>query len=132
MASKKANINSEIEKMKEQYNTIIGENGNKLSGGQKQRISIARAFLKNAPILLLDEPTSSIDIESENKIQKALTDISKSKTVIVIAHRLNTIKNADRIVVLSAGKIVGDGKHEELLKKCDTYKRLYEKELSEK
>ena len=99
----------------EKYKTIIGENGVRLSGGQKQRLSIARAILKNSPIILLDEATSSLDTDSEEKVQNAIFNLTKNKTTLVIAHRLSTIKKADSIIVMKDGNIVGTGKHDELL-----------------
>ena len=119
-----------IEKLPESYNTIIGENGIKLSGGEKQRISIARAFLKNSPIILLDEATSSLDAESEEKVQNAIINLTKNKTTLVIAHRLSTIVRADRIFVLNQGKIADKGTHNELLKNSMIYKNLYSKQLT--
>ena len=119
-----------IEKLSNSYETIIGENGIKLSGGQKQRISIARAFLKNSPIILLDEATSSLDAESEEKVQSAVLNLTKNKTTLVIAHRLSTIIRADKIFVMNQGKIVDTGTHTELLKKSPIYKSLYSKQLS--
>ena len=113
-----------IESLPESYNTIIGENGIRLSGGQKQRISIARAVLKNSPIILLDEATSSLDSESEEKVQNAITNLTKNKTTLVIAHRLSTIIRADKIFVLNQGKIVDMGTHNELLKNSILYKNL--------
>jgi len=113
-----------IERLPEGYNTIIGERGLKLSGGQRQRIAIARAILKNPPLLILDEATSSLDTTSEALVQKALEQLTKNRTTIVIAHRLSTIKNADRIVVIEDGQIRDIGTHEELLSKCGTYSRL--------
>ena len=118
-----------IDKMPLKYDTIIGENGIRLSGGQKQRISIARAILKKSPIILLDEATSSLDAESEEVVQNAITNLTKNKTTIVIAHRLSTIHNADKIFVLKNGELIDSGNHEELIKKCDEYKSLYEKQL---
>ena len=118
-----------INKMPQKYDTIIGENGIRLSGGQKQRISIARAILKKSPIILLDEATSSLDAESEEIVQSAITNLTKNKTTIVIAHRLSTIHNADKIFVLKNGELIDSGNHEELIKKCDEYKSLYEKQL---
>ena len=118
-----------IDKMPQKYDTIIGENGIRLSGGQKQRISIARAILKKSPIILLDEATSSLDAESEEVVQNAITNLTKNKTTIVIAHRLSTIHNADKIFVLKNGELIDSGNHEELIKKCNEYKSLYEKQL---
>ena len=113
----------------EKYKTIIGENGVRLSGGQKQRLSIARAIIKNAPIILLDEATSSLDAESEEKVQNAIFNLTKNKTTLVIAHRLSTIKRADKIIVMKNGNIVGSGKHDELLKKSKDYENLYSKQV---
>ena len=119
-----------IEKLSQGYKTLIGENGVRLSGGQKQRISIARAVLKNSPIILLDEATSSLDAESEEKVQNAIINLTKNKTTLVIAHRLSTIMRADKIIVINQGKIVDIGTHNELLKNSMTYKNLYNKQLS--
>jgi len=118
-----------IEKLPNQYETLIGENGIRLSGGQKQRLSIARAILKESPIILLDEATSSLDAESEEVVQNAILNLTKNKTTLVIAHRLSTIHNADKIFVLKNGTIIDTGKHEYLIKNCDEYKSLYEKQL---
>jgi subfamily B ATP-binding cassette protein MsbA len=107
------------------YDTVIGEQGVKLSGGERQRISIARALLKNAPILILDEATSSLDSESEIEVQKALEYLMEGRTTLVIAHRLSTIRKANRIVVISSGEIVEVGTHEELMEKEGEYKKLY-------
>ncbi|ADL52198.1 ABC transporter ATP-binding protein [Clostridium cellulovorans] len=131
-ASTAANAHEFIEKLPEGYNSIIGERGNSLSGGQKQRIAIARAILKDSPILLLDEPTSALDTHSEILVQESLERITKNKTVIVIAHRLSTIKKADEIIVLDKGKIVGRGTHQELLEKSDLYRQLYKGQINEK
>jgi len=119
-----------IENLPASYETMIGENGIRLSGGQKQRISIARAVLKNSPIILLDEATSSLDSESEEKVQNAITNLTKNKTTLVIAHRLSTIIRADKIFVLNQGKIADIGTHNELLKNSILYKNLYSKQLS--
>ena len=112
------------------FNTVVGESGTKLSGGQKQRISIARAFLKNAPIILLDEATSSLDTESEKKIQLALDNLIKGKTTIIVAHRLSTIVDADEIIALHNGQIVEKGKHEDLINKGGIYSKLYNENLN--
>ena len=119
-----------IEDLPQGYDTMIGENGIRLSGGQKQRISIARAVLKNSPIILLDEATSSLDAESEQKVQNAIINLTKNKTTIVIAHRLSTIIRADKIFVLNQGEVVDIGTHNELLKNSMIYKNLYSKQLS--
>jgi subfamily B ATP-binding cassette protein MsbA len=118
-----------IEKLPNKYETIIGENGVKLSGGQKQRLSIARAILKNASIILLDEATSSLDSESEAVIQKAIENLTKNKTTIIIAHRLSTVMNCDKILVFENGNIVEEGKHEFLVNNSNIYKKLYEKQI---
>ena len=116
-------------KLPKKHETLIGENGVRLSGGEKQRLSIARAMLKKSPIILLDEATSSLDAETENKIQIAIKELTKNKTTIVIAHRLSTILNANRIYVIHDGKILENGDHKTLLKISDTYKNFYEKQL---
>jgi len=118
-----------VEKLPQGYSTIIGENGVRLSGGQKQRISIARAILKKSPIILLDEATSSLDTESEEIVQKAISNLTKNKTTLVIAHRLSTIHNADKIFVMKNGKVVDSGNHSFLIKNCEEYKSLYQKQL---
>ena len=118
-----------IEKLPNKYETVIGENGIKLSGGQKQRLSIARAILKDSPIILLDEATSSLDSESEAVIQKAIENLTKNKTTIIIAHRLSTIMNCDKILVFDNGQIVDEGSHEFLVKNSSIYKNLYEKQV---
>jgi len=118
-----------IEKLPEKYETIIGENGVRLSGGQKQRISIARAILKNAPIILLDEATSSLDSESEKVIHDAIENLTKNKTTIIIAHRLATIKNCNKIFLFDKGKIVDSGSHNELIDRSKIYNSLYEKQI---
>lgn len=103
------------------YGTVIGEGGATLSGGEKQRISIARAILKDAPIIILDEATSSVDPENENLLMGAIAELTKNKTVIMIAHRLKTVRNADQILVLSGGHIVQTGKHEDLIRQPGIY-----------
>ena len=118
-----------IEKLPNKYETIIGENGTRLSGGEKQRLSIARAMLKKSQIILLDEATSSLDAETENKIQVAINFLTKNRTTIVIAHRLSTILNSDKIYVIDSGKVAGEGTHDELLIKSHVYKNFYEKQI---
>ena len=118
-----------IEKLPKGYNTMIGENGIRLSGGQKQRISIARAILKQSPIILLDEATSSLDAGSEEIVQNAINNLVKNKTTLVIAHRLSTIHNADQIFILKNGKIINSGNHDFLISNCEEYKSLYKKQL---
>ncbi len=108
------------------YDTVIGEKGVRLSGGERQRIAIARAILKNAPILILDEATSALDSESEALVQSALQNLMSGRTVVVIAHRLSTVRRADRIVVIENGAIADIGTHEELVQKLGTYRRLYD------
>ena len=124
-AAKIANIKDFIESLPNKYEEIIGEGGNNLSGGQKQRLSIARSIVKDPPILILDEATSSLDSESEMKVQKAIDNLLKDRTVIMIAHRLSTIRNADKILVFDNGEIVGEGKHDELINNNDIYSNLY-------
>ena len=118
-----------IKKLPQGYDTLIGENGVRLSGGQKQRISIARAILKESPIILLDEATSSLDADSEEVVQNAIINLTKNKTTLVIAHRLSTIHNADKIFFLKYGKIINSGTHDFLISRCDEYKSLYQKQL---
>ena len=118
-----------IDKLPNGYETIIGENGVRLSGGEKQRLSIARAMIKKSPIILLDEATSSLDAETESKIQDALKILTKDRTTIVIAHRLSTILNSDQIYIIDAGNVVAKGKHDELLNNSELYKNFYEKQI---
>ena len=118
-----------IDKLPEKYDTLIGENGIRLSGGEKQRLSIARAILKKSSIILLDEATSSLDAETESKIQKAINFLTEGKTTIVIAHRLSTILNSDKIYVIDNGQVVDEGKHDELLTNSKIYKNFYEKQI---
>jgi subfamily B ATP-binding cassette protein MsbA len=115
-----------IERLPEGYDTVIGERGLRLSGGERQRLSIARALLKNAPILILDEATSALDSESESLVQSALQNLMSGRTVFVIAHRLATVRRVDRIVVLENGYITDSGTHEDLLSRLGTYRKLYE------
>jgi len=131
-ACKKAKIHDEIEKMPEGYNSLIGEHGTKVSGGQKQRIAIARAILKNAPILVLDEATSALDTPTEALIQESINEVLKIShaTTIVIAHRLSTLLNTDRIIVFDQGKIVEDGNHTKLLIKNGVYARLWDAQVN--
>jgi len=127
-AAKFAEIDQFINSLENKYNTTVGENGVKLSGGQKQRISIARAILKKSPIILLDEATSSLDSEAEEKISHALDNLTRNKTTLIISHKLSSIINCDKIYVINNGKIIGEGSHSELLKKSIAYKNLYEKQ----
>ena len=122
-----------VEKLADGWNTMIGENGCELSGGERQRISIARAFLKDSPIILLDEATASLDAENETEIQKALSKLIRNKTVLVIAHRMRTVENADKIVVLSGGHVAEEGCPEELLKQNGIFSHMValQKESSE-
>ncbi len=124
-AAKLANCHNFIEKMENSYDTVIGEGGSTLSGGEKQRISIARAFLKNAPIILLDEATASLDADNEYEIKKSIKKLTANKTVIVIAHRLNTIQDADKIIVMEEGKILEQGKHSELMENKNKYFNMF-------
>ncbi|MDU1580163.1 ABC transporter ATP-binding protein [Finegoldia magna] len=126
-AAKLANCTDFIERMDNGFDTVIGENGAELSGGERQRLSIARAFLKDAPILILDEIAASLDVDNEKKIQESLNNLVKDKTVVIISHRMKSIENADKIVVLKNGKVESEGKHEELLQKSKVYKNLIEK-----
>jgi subfamily B ATP-binding cassette protein MsbA len=124
-AAKAANAHDFIMALPDGYNSVIGELGMQLSGGQRQRLAIARALLKNAPILILDEATSALDADSERSVQDALENLMASRTTIVIAHRLSTIRKADRIVVLVDGTVAEQGTHEQLLRKNGEYSRLY-------
>jgi len=121
--------NEFIENLPNKYDTLIGENGVRLSGGEKQRLSIARAMLKKSSIILLDEATSSLDSETESKIQDAINILTKNKTTIVIAHRLSTILNSDNIYVIDSGKVIANGKHDELINKSEAYKNFYDKQI---
>ena len=127
-ASKLAGIDNFVNSLENGYETLVGENGVKLSGGQKQRISVARAFLKNAPIILLDEATSSLDSDSEEKIKQALNELTKNKTTLIISHKLSTIITCEKIYVINKGKIIGEGTHLELIKNSAYYRNLYDKQ----
>ena len=127
---KKSSVSEFVEKLPEKFDTLIGENGIRLSGGEKQRISIARAMLKKSPIILLDEATSSLDAETESKIQNAMEILTKNKTTLVIAHRLSTILNANKIFVIDKGKISDSGTHAELIESSKIYKNFYQKQAN--
>jgi len=130
-AAQMANIHEYIVSLPEGYRTLVGERGVRLSGGQRQRISLARAILKDAPVLLLDEPTSALDTESEALVQEALERFMAGRTTIVIAHRLSTIRDADRVLVLEGGRIVEEGSHDELMARAGRYKELYLRQFDE-
>jgi subfamily B ATP-binding cassette protein MsbA len=130
-AAKAANAYDFIMKMDQGFDTLIGEQGARLSGGERQRLCIARALLKNAPILILDEATSSLDSEAELEVQKALENLMAGRTTLVIAHRLSTIQNADRIVVIANGRIVEEGRHDELMECEGEYCRLYDMQFAQ-
>ena len=131
-AAKRANIHDYIMTLDEGYDTVIGERGVRLSGGQKQRLCIARVFLKNPPMLILDEATSALDNTTEIMIQQALDELCKGRTTLVVAHRLSTIKNADAIAVISDGRILEQGTHDELLQTGGLYSQLYHQQFREK
>jgi subfamily B ATP-binding cassette protein MsbA len=125
-AARKAHIHEVVMKLEQGYSSVIGDRGMRLSGGERQRIAIARALLRDAPILILDEATSQLDTQSERLVQDAIGSLIKGRTVLVIAHRLSTIKDADRIVVLRAGEIAEEGTHDQLLQRDGLYKKLYQ------
>ena len=128
--AKRANIHNDIIRLKDGYNTLVGNHGIKLSGGQRQRIGIARALLKDAPILILDEATSALDSQNEMLIQKSLRHAMRGKTTIAIAHRLSTLRNMDRIIVMKHGKIIESGSHKQLLRKRGAYYALWNMQTS--
>ena len=128
-ACKMACLDDYIEQLPQKYDTIVGEGGVTLSGGQKQRLAIARAFVQKTEIILLDEATSSLDNETQLKIQQAIENLQKEYTILIIAHRLSTVRNADSILMLSEGKIIAEGNHSKLLKECKQYRDLYENEI---
>ena len=131
-AAKMAYVDEFSNELKDGLNTVVGPSGSTLSGGQRQRISIARAFLRNSPLLLLDEPTSALDSQSEKLIQKSLSELSKKSTTITIAHRLSTIVDSDKVLVLDNGKIVGQGKHDSLVKESELYANLFKSQVEKK
>tara|TARA_B100000214_G_C23856572_1_gene575995 strand:- start:138 stop:971 length:834 start_codon:yes stop_codon:yes gene_type:complete len=128
-AAKNSFADEFIQKLPNKYDTLIGENGVRLSGGEKQRLSIARAILKKSPVILLDEATSSLDAETESKIQKAINFLTEGRTTVVIAHRLSTILNSDKIYVIENGQVKDSGSHDELINKSIIYKNFYEKQI---
>ena len=131
-AAKLANADEFISRMPQGYDTMVGDQGLTLSGGQRQRIGIARALIRNNPILILDEPTAALDTESEQRVIEALERLMKGRTVVMIAHRLSTIRNADKIIVLKEGVVAEEGRHEELLARGGVYAELYRAQFRSK
>ena len=131
-AAKMAYVDEFSNDLKDGLNTVVGPRGSTLSGGQRQRISIARAFLRNSPLLLLDEPTSALDSKSERLIQKSISNLAMYSTTITIAHRLSTIVDSDKVLVLDKGKIVGEGKHDKLLQENTLYFTLFKSQIENK
>ena len=129
-AAKMAYAHDFILELDDGYNTVVGERGDRLSGGQKQRIALARVFLKNPPFLVLDEATSALDVNSEAFIQKAVDELMKNRTMLIIDHKFSTIKNVQKIIVFDDGKIIDFGTHRELMERCPLYAHLYEKQTS--
>ena len=130
-ACKLACLDEFINNLTDGYDTIVGEGGINLSGGQRQRLAIARALVQKTEIILFDEATSALDNETQEKIQQAIENLQKNYTILIIAHRLSTVINSDRILFLEDGKIIAEGTHKDLLNSCEEYKNLYEKEMSE-
>ena len=126
-AARMANCEEFIDRLPEGYDTLIGKNGMNLSGGERQRISIARAILKDAPVILLDEISASLDVENEMKIQESLKHLIKGKTVVIISHRLKSVEGVDKIVVMNHGKVESEGRHRELLEKSDLYRTMIDR-----
>ena len=129
-AAKKAGCHEWITSLENGYDTVIGESGSSVSGGERQRIAVARAILKDAPIILLDEATASLDIENESLVQQSINVLVKGKTIIIVAHHLNTIKNADKIVVIDDKKVVEEGTHTQLMEKKGLYSELWKKQFN--
>ena len=129
-AAKKAGCHEWITSLEKKYDTVIGESGSSVSGGERQRIAVARAILKDAPIILLDEATASLDIENESLVQQSINELVKGKTIIIVAHHLNTIKNADKIVVIDDKKVVEEGTHTQLMEKKGLYNELWKKQFN--
>ena len=130
-AAQKARVDEFVESMEEGYDRMLGESGCGLSGGQRQRVSIARAFLKNAPVLILDEATSALDMKSEAAIQRELEELARGHTTFIIAHRFSTLRMAQRILVFEAGRIIADGAHDELYETCQLYRALYDEQVQQ-